>query len=127
MVDGIISRARDRARKHIERLYESTCTVYEYTQAYDSIRHCNTSSKAIYAEGVPCHIAYNSKPAAAQSDTVANVSQGITLYLAPDIVINEGSVIVINTYDNVVWYKASGTPAIYHTHQEVSLIHTEKA
>ena len=56
-----------------------------------------------------------------QTETAAVQAQGVKLFLAPEIVISSNSKIVVTQNGVTDEYSASGIPAIYSTHQEITL------
>lgn len=121
----VISRALQKikiqAKSQWEQLYEGICTVYSYQQKYNPTKHCTTVDKVVTAENVPCRCSLASAVKANQSDSVALVSQEITLYLAPDVEVKAGSEIIVTQAGWTTRFKASGQPRVYTSHQEISL------
>lgn len=122
MVSSVIERARARARVQIEKMYESNCSVWRSSQVYDKAAHVTKTQKILLYENIPCHVSYGISSAAKQTDTIAVLGQNITLYLSSDYEIPAGSEIVIAGYGRTVKYESSGEPAVYQSHQEISLI-----
>ena len=121
MVESKISKARARARKHIERLYESVCTTYLYKGVYDEKTHRTVQKLVENIIEAPCHLAYSASPATSETVSIASLTQSIVLYLAPELEIPAGSLIEVTTNGVTVAYKASGQANLYETHQEISL------
>jgi hypothetical protein len=69
----------------------------------------------------PCRLSYSSSGTANQTDTVSNIEQTIKLFIAPEIKIAPGSKLRITQNGVTTDYISSGVPAVYETHQEVSL------
>lgn len=126
MVSSLIQQAREAARKQLERLYEGVCTIYRYENIYDSTAHCTRANKSVLYENQPCRISYNRTDSAEQTDTVARVSQEITLFISSDINIPAGSIISATQEDSIVEYETSGQMVKYPTHQEIGLILANK-
>lgn len=108
-------------RKTIERLYIDICSIYEYQKAKDPKTKITESKLVKVFENIPCRISFKNVATAQQTDSSATISQITTLFISPEIVIKENSKIDIIRNDRVLEYKNSGTPAIYSTHQEISL------
>lgn len=71
--------------------------------------------------GIPCKLSFSTL-AAATGDGVATVSQTVKLFCSPALTIVPGSRVTVTRPSGVVLaYKASGLPAIYSAHQEVTL------
>ena len=72
-------------------------------------------------EGQPCKLSFEKLAAVVQTETAAIASQGIKLFLAPEIMVKSGSKIIV-TQDGVTSeYSTSSQPAVYCTHQEIVL------
>ena len=69
----------------------------------------------------PCRLSYNHEQATNIQSGAAVVSQSITLFIRPDLVIKPGSVIEITQNNVKERYHGSGQPAIYSNHQEIIL------
>lgn len=117
----MISKAREQARKAIESLYEHTCTVIEYDKKKDPITKITSNKEVIVLENQPCKLSFSSVSASKQTEVANQVSQVIKLFIAPEIVIKEGSKLIINHTGRLSEYKNSGTPSIFPTHQEIVL------
>lgn len=126
MVSPIIEKARARARVQIEKMYESTCSVWQFSRVYDKATHSTKMKKVALFENVPCHVSYGISNAAKQTDTIAVLGQNITLYLPPEYVVPAGSEITIDTQGRITKYESSGEPAVYQSHQEISLTLEDK-
>lgn len=109
-----------KARKAFESLYDGRCTITEWAK----IQKENKSSgfaEVVVLENQPCRMSYKSINPTSQTDTAGVITQGITVYLSPDISVKPGSKLTITQNGVTVEYKSSGQPAIYSTHQEVAL------
>ena len=56
-----------------------------------------------------------------ETDAAAAISQSTKLFISPEIVINGGSKIIVEQDGRKAEYSASGEPAVYSTHQEITL------
>ena len=121
MVSPVIEKARAMARVQIEKMYESTCSVWQFSRVYDKVTHSTKMKKIALFENIPCHISYGISGAAKQTDTIAVIGQNITLYLPPEYAVPAGSEITIDTQGRITKYESSGEPAVYQSHQEISL------
>ena len=101
MVSPVIEKARARARVQIEKMYESTCSVWQFSQVYDKATHSTKMKKVALFENVPCHVSYGISGAAKQTDTIAVIGQNITLYLPPEYAVPAGSEITIDTREEL--------------------------
>ena len=126
MVSPVIEKARAMARVQIEKMYESTCSVWQFSRVYDKATHSTKMKKIALFENIPCHISYGISGAAKQTDTIAVIGQNITLYLPPEYAVPAGSEITIETQGRITKYESSGEPAVYQSHQEISLTLDDK-
>ena len=126
MVSPVIEKARAMARVQIEKMYESTCSVWQFSRVYDKATHSTKMKKIALFENIPCHISYGISGAAKQTDTIAVIGQNITLYLPPEYAVPAGSEITIDTRGRITKYESSGEPAVYQSHQEISLTLDDK-
>ena len=126
MVSPIIEKARARAKVQIEKMYESTCSVWQFSRVYDKVTHSTKMKKVALFENVPCHVSYGISGAAKQTDTIAAIGQNITLYLPPEYAVPAGCEIIIEGQGRTTKYESSGEPAVYQSHREISLTLEDK-
>lgn len=108
-------------RRAVESTYTGVCDICEYVQEKDAagITRCELKKTA---ENIPCRLSYSNKTSAAPSDTAAQVSQTVKLFLAPDITVREGSKIIVTQDGRTREFHASGIPAVWFSHQEIMLV-----
>ena len=109
-----------KARNAVESLYDGRCTITEYQK----IKKENKSTgfaEVVVLEDIPCRMSFKSVNPTNQTDTHGAITQGITVYLSPDILVNPGSKLTITQNNVTTEYQHSGKSAVYATHQEVSL------
>ena len=109
-----------KARKAVESLYDGRCTITEYQK----IKKENKSTgfaEVVVLEDIPCRMSFKSVNPTNQTDISGAVTQGIAVYLSPDIVVKPGSKLTITQNGVTAEYEYSGKSAVYSTHQEVSL------
>ena len=109
-----------KARKSLEVLYDGRCTITEY-QKIQKENKSTGFSEVVVLENVPCRMSFRSVNPTNQTDTAGAVTQGIVVYLSPDIVVKPGSKLTITQNGMTTEYKNSGKSAVYSTHQEVPL------
>lgn len=126
MVSPVIEKARAMARVQIEKMYESTCSVWQFSRVYDKATHSTKMKKVALFENIPCHVSYGISGAAKQTDTIAVIGQNITLYLPPEYAVPAGCEIIIEGQGRTTKYESSGEPAVYQSHQEISLTLDDK-
>ena len=102
-------------------LWVGKCTIYEFQDVTDSETFQTTQQEVPVLIDEPCRLSYNREQATNIANGAAVVSQSITLFIRPDLVIKPGSVIEITQHGVTEKYKGSGQPAVYCNHQEVVL------
>lgn len=113
--------AKIAARKALESTYEGECTIIEYRDVKDEVTKLSREEKAVVLQGQPCKLSFEKLASASRTETAAAVSQGVKLFLAPEIRVNSGSRITVTQNGVTNEYCASGEPAVYNTHQEIIL------
>ena len=109
-----------KARKAVESLYDGTCIITEHQK----VKKENKSTgfeEVVVLEDVPCRMSFKTVNPTNQTDTAGAITQGITVYLSPDILVKPGSKLTITQNGVTTEYKYSGKSAVYSTHQEVAL------
>jgi len=109
-------------RRAIESLYDSTCNIYEYGRFKneDGITQTGLNPDPIVTNQ-PCRLSFESIKPTNQTETVAKIAQSIKLFIAPELEIKPNSVIVVNRLGKTTKYSFSSVPAVYSSHQEISL------
>lgn len=102
-------------------LWTGKCTIYEFEDAIDPNTFQTIQKEVAVLVEEPCRLSYNHEQATNIQSGAAVVSQSITLFIRPDLVIKPGSVIEITQNGVTEKYKGSGKPAIYSNHQEIVL------
>lgn len=102
-------------------LWVGRCTIYEYEDVTDPVTFQTTQREIPVLVDEPCRLSYNFEQATNIRSGAAVVSQSITLFIRPDLVIKPGSVIEITQNNVTERYKGSGKPAIYSNHQQIIL------
>ena len=111
----------NRARRAIEKLYDSTCTVYEYQNVTDEVTKISTQKPVVVWENQPCRLSFESISVVEQSTGAAKKSMSVKLFISPEVSIKAGSKIAVTTKGVTTEYANSGIPAIYSSHQEIML------
>lgn len=109
-----------KVRKAIEHGYVGCCDVIEY-QKIKKENHSTGFQEIKVLENEPCRVSFKSISSASSSSGAIGISQEIKLFISPDLVIKEGSKIVVTQNGRTTQYKNSGVPAVYPTHQEIIL------
>lgn len=113
--------AAPKSKNPLARLWSGRCTIYEYENINDPHTFQTIQREVVVLENEPCRLSYNREQATNISNGAAVVSQSITLFIRPDLVIKPGSVIEITQHGVTEKYKGSGQPAVYCNHQEIIL------
>lgn len=113
--------ARRAARRAQEATYEGICTIYEYRDVTDEKTKLSSEEEIAVIENQPCKLSFEKLNSVVQTETVAVQAQGVKLFLAPEIAVGSNSKIVVTQNGVTDEYSASGKPAIYPTHQEITL------
>lgn len=109
------------ARKAVESRYRGLCDILEKRKVKDEVTKATILKDIAVLSNKPCRLSYSSSGTANQTDTVSNIEQTIKLFIAPEIKIAPGSKLRITQNGITTDYISSGVPAVYETHQEVSL------
>lgn len=120
-MNNAILQARKAQRKATEMFYEHTCTIKEFQSVKDPVTKQTKKQEIVVLENQPCRLSYSSVKSANQSESNATVQQVIKLFIAPEIIVKEGSRIFIEHEGRTTEFKHSGKPAIYPSHQEITL------
>lgn len=116
-----IEAARKAARRAQEATYEGLCTIYEYRDVTDEKTKLSSEEEVAVIENQPCKLSFEKLNSVVQTETAAVQAQGVKLFLAPEIAIGSNSKIVVTQNGITNEYSASGIPAVYSTHQEITL------
>jgi hypothetical protein len=109
------------ARKAVESLYEGTCTITENQKVQKANKSIGFEEVVVLADQ-PCRVSYKTTNTITPDGNGASaVIQGIKLFIAPEIDIKPGSKLTITQNGATSYFKRSGKPARYITHQEVEL------
>ena len=102
-------------------LWVGRCTIYEFEDVTDPVTFQTTQKEVPVLIDEPCRLSYNYEQSTNIQSGAAVVSQSITLFIRPDLVIKPGSIVEITQNNVTERYCGSGQPAIYSRHQEIIL------
>ncbi|QVY60936.1 ABC transporter ATP-binding protein [Cytobacillus gottheilii] len=111
----------NRHRKAIETMYTGLCTISEYQSVRDPVTKRTKQEEVSVLSGQACHLSFKTIPAANQRDNATTIAQTTKLFIAPELEIKAGSKITVTQNGVTTSYSQSGLPAVYPTHQEISL------
>ena len=103
----------------IQSLWKDTCTVL-IKQSYKAAGRTKYRDTKLY-EDIPCRLSYSGAVVASEGSEVTQVTQIITLFLAPDVVIPAGAKIVVTHGGQTITYKQSSETRVHTNHLEVTL------
>jgi len=120
-VNGLTA-AQKAARKAIESTYLGVCTILERRDVRDEKTKITRKNEEVpVVENQPCKLSFEKLNAVVQTDAAAAISQSTKLFISPEIVVNGGSKIIVEQDGRKAEYSASGEPAVYSSHQEITL------
>lgn len=122
----------------VESLYSGTCTVTATTPTFDEITKQTTNTETTLFTNKPCRLSFISAPPSDKlvsfshnlihSDTPRAhfVDQQIKLFIDPSLDIPPGSKISVTQNGLTQYFKSSGAPAVYSSHQEIELVRLDE-
>lgn len=113
------------ARKAIESTYTGLCTIVEYQEVV--VDYETRTEEVIVLESQPCKLSKKAISSASQAEVASTVAYAPLLFIAPEVEIKPGSIIIISQNGVTRKYERSGEPFIYETHQELTLQRVDKA
>ncbi len=121
MVSGMTA-AQKAARKAVESGYTGVCSIFcRRDERDEKTKITRKNAEVCMVESQPCKLSFETLNAAVQTETMAYAAQGTKLFLAPEIKVDAGSKIIVEQNGRKVEYAASGTAAVYASHQEIML------
>ena len=108
-------------RKAIEHLYVGRCTITNSQPVFDETTKRTTFKDVVLVENEPCRLSFSTVSETSQTDTIANVSQVVKLFIRPELEIKAGSKISVTQNGRTINYITSGEPAVHTNHQEIVL------
>ena len=116
-----VVRSKGAARKAVESTYYGACDIIEYGSVKDKKSGITRQEEITVLQNQPCKLSFEKIAAAVGSDTGAAVTQGVKLFIAPDIEVKSGSKITVTQNGVTAEYSASGEAAVYESHKEIML------
>lgn len=108
-------------RKAIESTYIDECDVYEYKPVKDEKTKITSNKEVKVLENQPCKLSYESITRTDNKDAATVKTVSVKLFIAPEVLINAGSKIVVTHEGLKSEFSHSGESAHYETHQEIIL------
>lgn len=114
--------AKAEARAIFEKVYyDAICTVYELKKVKDEQTKITEENEVVVFDNQPCRLSFEKLSSTAQTETAAEITQGVKLFVSPEIVIKGGSKIAVMQNGRTQIFSSSGKSAVYPTHQEIML------
>lgn len=102
-------------------LWIGKATISEYKAVTDPDTFQTTNKLTPIVVDEPCRLSHKKETTVDINNGAPYVTQVTMLFIRPDLVIKEGSVIEITQHGVTNKYKRSSKPAIYTNHQEITL------
>lgn len=115
------------ARKAIEELYDSTCTISRYEESKDPITKRIREKINEKHKDKPCRVSKQSLGKNKQTETTNEITYEVKLIIAPEVDIKQGDTIEILNALGIKKKYTAGEGFVYSTHQEVILNKEGKA
>lgn len=107
-------------RKKIEEFYTHKCTITEVKAIKDPIKKTTVMQDVEIYKEIPCRVSFNLQKV--DEKELVNSSESIVkLFIAPEVLIKEGSKVTAVVNGVVTQYECSTTPFLYPTHNEYLL------
>lgn len=106
-------------KKFADVMYTDVCNIYN--QKKIKVNNKTKFESVLVVENEPCRLSYDSPRIAVQTESSANISNNVKLFISPQIDVAEGSRIEVTREGNIYQFKCSGVPSMYPTHQEIKL------
>ena len=113
-------------RKALERMWKDRCSIIVQAEQTNPDTNLTDFQETPLFENQPCKLSFE-KQTATDENHVATVSQGVTLFLSPDLVIPPGCKIVVQRFNRQgelvreFTYSQSGEAGVFTNHQEITL------
>ncbi len=105
-------------------MYTDTCDIYSDIEVTDEVTKLSSRERQLIHENISCRASYKSsngsylKGNTTFSETIANKSKNIKIFMQYDIDVKIGDVIVLNKRGKLYKYIVSTLPNIFSSHQE---------
>lgn len=113
-------------RQAVESRYTGKCTVTEMQGIKEPGTNILKQTPVIVLTNELCKMTHKSSDTTTVVNGVVVQSQSIKLLISPDLEIKPGSKVTITQDGRTADFKRSGPPAVYPSHQEISLVIFDK-
>jgi sulfate adenylyltransferase subunit 1 (EFTu-like GTPase family) len=107
--------------KAVQSLWEGKATVTVLDGVLDPTSGRTRQAERVTVQDAPCRISHTTVKSTEPESQAAKVAQAVALYISPDVDIPTGSKITVTQNGVTKDYARSGEPAVFSSHQEVSL------
>ena len=111
-------------RKALERMWKDRCSVFVQAEITDLDTNLTDFQETPLFEDQPCKLSFKALDTTTTTGNVAVMTQGVKLFLSPDVVIPAGCKIVVKRFNDLereFVYSQSGEAAPFTNHQEITL------
>lgn len=105
----------------LERLFDGVCDVIEFNEEIDEFGITQFSEKVVF-ENIPCRISYKKVNSGVKGKASDYVTQMVTLIVAKEIDIKNGSVVRVFQNGKEIFYQKTGEAAVYGSHREIDMV-----
>lgn len=112
-------------RSAIEKLYDGVATIEEVRKRKNEKNIMVTEWVAAVTD-LPCRVSYKTLAPAVGVDTADTITQVITLFTSPDVIVLPGSRITVRQRGREMKFSCSGISAVYDSHQEIPMTRREE-
>lgn len=102
-------------------LWHGRATISEYKEVIDPNTFQTKHTLVPVVTDEPCRLSHGRETTVDIASGAPYITQTIVLFIRPDLVIKEGSVIEITQNSLTNKYKRASKPAVYTNHQEIAL------
>lgn len=102
-------------------LWVGKCTISEYQEVTDPDTFQTNHKLVPLVVDEPCRLSHSRESTVDVNSGAPYVTQTIILFIRPNLIIKEGSVIEVTQNNVTNKYKRASKPAVYTNHQEVAL------
>lgn len=102
-------------------LWKGRCTIYEYQDVTDPETMQTKQELVPVVVDEPCRLSYRTETTVNIDKGAPSIVQTTVVFIRPDLVIKEGSVLEVTQNNVTNKYKRASKPPIYTNHQEVTV------
>lgn len=107
-------------RKAIEKTFIGSCSIWETNKTTRPNGSTGFEPQEVESN-IPCRVSFKTINESQGSQNASRVTTEVKLFINPDLIIKEGSKIIVTQNGRINEYGRSGEPAVYFSHQEIIL------